>query len=221
MCRFHIWNQFLHISLSDGEKNCPRSAKIRACFWNLSRDCDNLRFFWKQIRNLRKKLHLYRDFWRDDVFLVWDMLKSLILVKILFLLFTNSRIGSGPNRPRIRIRHGRKYPPLFGILFFFLIFEMHYVRHSLCVGFRQQTSQHSVGQQWRLCRMVWELACCSTSVFDHYRARERSFWAVWRYNFTFYIFVTFLSESLIFSLIFVTSKGSYAHEKFTTYQGRC
>ena len=126
MCRFHIWNQFLHISLSDGEKNCPRSAKIRACFWNLSRDCDNLRFFWKQIRNLRKKLHLYRDFWRDDVFLVWDMLKSLILVKILLLLFTNSRIGSGPNRPRIRIRHGRKYPSYLESCFFI------YFRNALC-----------------------------------------------------------------------------------------
>ena len=43
------------------------------------------------------------------------------------LLFLNSCIGSGPNRSRIRIRHGRKYPRLIGILFFF----WSYVRHSL------------------------------------------------------------------------------------------
>ena len=65
----------------------------------------------------------------------------LILAKILFLLFANSCIGSGPNRPRILIRHSRKYPRLIGILFF-LIFEIHYVRHSLPT-FRQSESGNS------------------------------------------------------------------------------
>ena len=51
----------------------------------------------------------------------------------MFLLFANSCIGSGTNRPRVLIHHSRKYPRLIGILFFILIFEMHYVRHSLHV----------------------------------------------------------------------------------------
>ena len=43
------------------------------------------------------------------------------------LLFENSCIGSRANRPRIRIRHGRKIPRLLGILFCF----WSHVRHSL------------------------------------------------------------------------------------------
>ena len=43
---------------------------------------------------------------------------------MLFLLVRNSCIGSAPNRPKILIRHSRKYPRLIGILFLFLIIEI-------------------------------------------------------------------------------------------------
>ena len=61
--------------------------------------------------------------WRDKSFAALSATnekytKTSGIQPSLFLLFANSCIGSGPNRPRIRIRHGRKYPRLFGILFF-------------------------------------------------------------------------------------------------------
>ena len=68
----------------------------------------------------------------------------LSLVKILFLLFTNSCSGSGPNRPWIRIRHGGKYPGYWQSCFFFLIFEIHYVRHSL----QGKVPHHFLGAQF-------------------------------------------------------------------------
>ena len=45
------------------------------------------------------------------------------------LLFANSGIGSGPNRPRIRIRHG------------FFIFEVHYLRQSRHKNFSRSNKQ--------------------------------------------------------------------------------
>ena len=120
MRRFHFWSQFAHIFPSDGIKNCLRKAKIKTSFWNVSRDCIEIWCFWAQIRNLRTKLRLSWSFWGQCRFLWRAGHQILILAKIMFLLFANSCIGSGPNRPRIRIRRGRKYLRLIGIVFFLI-----------------------------------------------------------------------------------------------------
>ena len=121
MRRFHFWSRFAHIFPSDGIKNCLRKAKIKTSFWNVSRDCIEIWCFWARIRNLRTKLRLCGSFYDHWWFLWVTRHRILILVEILFLLFANSTTGSGINRPRIRIRRGRKYPQLTGIKVFFLI----------------------------------------------------------------------------------------------------
>ena len=126
MRRFHFWNQFCHIFPSDGVKNCLRGANSKAGFFNLSQDCHELCFFWAQIRTLRKKLRLYELLWHEYRFSMKVRRRILFLVEILFLLFTNSRNSSGPNRPRIQIGNCRKSTPYLGIWFVFLIIEIHW-----------------------------------------------------------------------------------------------
>ena len=45
----------------------------------------------------------------------------MFLVEIMFLLFANRMQRFGKKFARSRVRNVRKYPPLLGILFFFLI----------------------------------------------------------------------------------------------------
>ena len=155
MRRFHFWNNFDHISPSDGAKKLPVRAKLKMTFLRLSPDCRYLRFFWLQIRNPRKKLHIYRNFQHDSIILVEVILPSLFLSKNRLLLFAEAGNCSGTNRNQIRKIQGRKYILSKGILLFFLKFQIHYVRHSLSLrGVRPCLACLARAFGW-ICELAW------------------------------------------------------------------
>ena len=116
---FHFWSYFSSIGLSDGEKKLPVSPKVKILNLSVTQDCVELRFFWQQIRNLRKKLRLWRRSWDKNVFSVGFTHPNLVLAEILFLLLVNSRQCFANLRHRIRKIQGRKYLAWNGIWFFF------------------------------------------------------------------------------------------------------
>ena len=157
MHRVHFLSQFAHISASDGIKNCLRKVKVKTSFWNVSQDCREIWCFWIQIRNLRKKLRLYRSFY-DHCWYLWATRpRILILVEILFLLLANSTNGSGINRPQIGIRRGHVRLSLQMFLATFLSYYP-----TVC-----SVAQHALFQMYICClRLFSRSAACVTKRYE-------------------------------------------------------
>ena len=103
----------------------------------------NFRFFQNILRSRRvmtfltadlestQNLASYRRFLASKTYFGGCKSRNLIFAKNRILLFTLNRSTFRPNRRYHQNRHIRKYLPWIGILFVFLIFEIHRMPHTL------------------------------------------------------------------------------------------